>query len=154
MTKEAIKLSIESDVLEKAKKQIPNMSNFFEKCLLAYLGMDTKSLFYTNDAQEAIDTIRNAQTALYLMTERNKIEENIKQAAEDEIRIAWMKLYAEYRDQRVINKDKLKHASESLHVPEEELIDIVEVCLAYSRNDEVDVTNWSDVYAAYGYGDD
>ena len=154
MTKEAIKLSIESDVLEKAKKQIPNMSNFFEKCLLAYLGMDTKSLFYTNDAQEAIDTIRNAQTALYLMTERNKIEENIKQAAEDEIRIAWMKLYAEYRDTRTINQDKLKHASKVLNVPEEELIDIVEVCYAYSRDGDVDVTNWNEVYNEYGYGDD
>lgn len=154
MTKEAIKLSIESEVLEKAKKQIPNMSNFFENCLLAYLGMDNQSLFYTNDAQEAIDTIRNAQTALYLLTERNKIEENIKQAEQDEIDFAWRRLYAEYRDQRVINPDKLKHASEILGVDQEELQDIVEVCYAYSRNNEVDVTSWSAVYDAYGYGDD
>lgn len=111
MTKEAVKLSIESDVLEKAKKQIPNMSKFFENCLSAYLGMNNQSVFYTNDAQEAIDTIRNAQTALYILTERNKIEENIKQAEDDEIRLTWMKLYTEYRDTRTINQDKLKHAS-------------------------------------------
>ena len=154
MTKKNFTITIDEDLLEKSKKQIPNMSNFFENCLLAYLGMDTQSIFYTSDAQEAIDTIRKAQTALYLLTERNKIEENIKEAAEDEIRIAWMRLYTEYRDQRIINQDKLQHASEVLGVSGEELTDIVEVCYVYSRNDDIDVTSWSSVYAAYGYGDD
>ncbi len=153
MTKKRVELTIEEDVLEKAKQQIPNMSNFFENCLLAYLGMDNQSLFYTSDAQEAIDTIRNAQTALYLLTERNNIEENIKEAEQEEIRLAWMRLYAEYRDQRVINQDYLKHASEVLGVDQEELSDIVTVCFVYRHNGTVDVTSWSDVYEAYGYGD-
>ena len=154
MTKKNFTITLEEDLLAKAKRQIPNMSQFFENCLTAYLGMDNQSLFYTSDAQEAIDTIRNAQTALYLLTERNNIEENIKEAEQEEIRLAWMRLYAEYRDQRTINQDKLKHASEILNVPEEELTDIVEVCYVYNRNDSVDVTDWSAVYEAYGYGDD
>ena len=154
MTKKNFTITLEEDLLAKAKRQIPNMSQFFENCLTAYLGMDNQSLFYTSDAQEAIDTIRNAQTALYLLTERNNIEENIKEAEQEEIRLAWMRLYAEYRDQRTINKDYLKHASEILDVPGEELTDIVEVCYVYNRNDSVDVTDWSAVYEAYGYGDD
>ena len=153
MTKKRVELTIEEDVLEKAKQQIPNMSQFFENCLTAYLGMDNQSLFYTSDAQEAIDTIRNAQTALYLLTERNNIEENIKEAEQEEIRLAWMRLYAEYRDQRTINQDYLKHASEVLGVDQEELSDIVTVCFAYRHNGDVDVTSWSEVYEAYGYGD-
>ena len=154
MTKKNFTITLEEDLLAKAKRQIPNMSQFFENCLTAYLGMDNQSLFYTSDAQEAIDTIRNAQTALYLLTERNNIEENIKEAERDEINLAWRKLYTEYRDQRTINKDYLKHASEILDVPGEELTDIVEVCYVYNRNDSVDVTDWSAVYEAYGYGDD
>lgn len=154
MTKKRVELSIEEDILEQAKKQIPNMSNFFQNCLEAYLGINTNTLFYVPDAQEAIDTIRDAQTALFILTERNKIEENIKKAEEDEIRIAWMRLYTEYRDQRVINPDYLKHASELLNVPGEELTDIVEVCYAFSRDDNVDVTDWFEVYEKYGYGDD
>ena len=153
MTKKNFTITLEEDLLAKAKRQIPNMSNFFENCLLAYLGMDNKSLFYTSDAQEAIDTIRNAQTALYLLTERNNIEENIKEAEQEEIRLAWMRLYAEYRDQRTINQDYLKHASEVLGVDQEELSDIVTVCFAYRHNGTVDVTSWQDVYGAYGYGD-
>lgn len=154
MTKEAIKLSIDADILEQAKKQIPNMSNFFQNCLEAYLGINTNTLFYVPDAQEAIDTIRNAQTALFLLTERNKIEENIKKAEADEINLAWRRLYTTYRDQRVINQDYLKHACEILSVDSEELIDIVEVCYAYRHNGDVDVTSWSEVYNEYGYGDE
>ena len=153
MTKEKATISIDSDVLEKARKQIPNLSGFLENCLKNYLGIGN-SLVPVFKMNELTETISKCQLELYLMNEQNKIEENIKKAAADEIRIAWMKLYAEYRDQRIINQDKLKHASETLNVPEEELIDIVEVCYAYSRDGEVDVTNWSEVYAAYGYGDD
>ena len=152
MTKKRIELSIEEDILEKAKKQIPNMSKFFENCLQAYLGIN--NLFHTTNAQEAIDTIKNAQTALYLLTERNKIEENIKKAEHDEINLSWRRLYTEYRDTKTINQDKLTHASKTLKVDTEELIDIVEVCYAYNRRDNIDTTEWSEVYEAYGYGDD
>ena len=152
MTKEAIKLSIDSEVLEQAKRQIPNMSQFFEECLKQYLGIGG-NLIHTSDMQRLIDEIGKAQLQLYLMNERSHIEEAKQKAAEDEIRIAWMKLYAEYRDTRTINQDKLKHASKVLNVPEEELIDIVEVCYAYSRDGDVDVTNWNEVYEEYGYGD-
>lgn len=154
MTKEAIKLSIDVDILEQAKKQIPNMSQFFQQCLEAYLGTNTQTLFYVPDAQKAIDTIRDAQTALFLLTERNKIDENIKKAEKQEINLAWRRLYTTYRDQKIINQDYLIHASEILKVDPQELTDIVEVCYAFSRNDEVDVTEWTEVYAAYGYGDD
>ena len=152
MTKKQLILTIDEDVVDKAKKQIPNISRFAEECLKQYLGIGN-NLIPTFKMNELTQTISKCQLELYLMNERNKIEENIKKASEDEIRIAWMKLYAEYRDQRVINKDKLKHASEVLKVSEEELTDIVEVCYAYRHND-VDVTDWSTVYKEYGYGDD
>lgn len=150
MTKKRIELTIEEELLETAKKQIPNMSQFFENCLKAYLGQDINSLFYTSNAQEALDTIKNAQTALYLLTERNDIEENMQKAAKQEINLAWRRLYTEYRDTRTINQDKLQNASNILNVNPEELTDIVEVCFVFSRDDQVDVTEWSEVYEKYG----
>lgn len=153
MTKEKATISIDSEVLEKARKQIPNLSGFIENCLKQYLGVGN-NLLPTSKMHELVETISKSQLELHLMTERGNIEEAKKQAAEDEIRIAWMRLYAEYRDQRVINQDKLKHASEVLGVPGEELTDIVEVCFVYCRNDDVDVTDWQAVYEHYGYGDD
>ena len=87
------------------------------------------------------------------MNERGNIEEAKEKAAKQEINLAWRKLYTTYRDTRTINQDKLQHASEILNVPEEELVDIVEVCYVFSRNDEIDVTEWEEVYQKYGNGD-
>lgn len=153
MTKEPIKLSIDSDLLEKAKKQIPNISKFVEECLKQYLGIGN-NLISTSKMNELTETISKCQLELYLMNEMSHIEEAKQKAEQDEIRIAWMKLYTEYRDTRTINQDKLQHASKTLNVGSEELVDIVEVCYAYSRDDGIDVTDWNSVYKNYGYGDD
>ena len=150
MTKESIKLSIDSEILEKAKKQIPNISGFVEECLKQYLGIGG-NLTPTSKMHELIETISKAQLELYLMNEREHIEEAKQKAAKDEINLSWRKLYTEYRDTRTINQDKLETASKILKIDKEELIDIVEVCYAYSRDDKVDVTEWLEVYQAYGY---
>lgn len=152
MTKEKATISIDSEVLDKARKQIPNISGFIEICLKQYLGMEN-NLLPTSKMNELVENISKSQLELHLITERGNLEEAKKQAERDEIDLAWRRLYAEYRDQRTINDDKLKHASTVLGVPDEELQDIVEVCYAYRHNGDVDVTSWSDVYDAYGYGD-
>ena len=152
MTKEPIKLSIDDEVLEKARKQIPNLSGFVEECLKQYLGIGF-NLIPTSKMNELVETISKSQLELYLMNERGNIEEAKEKAAKQEINLAWRKLYTTYRDTRTINQDKLQYASEILNVPEEELVDIVEVCYVFSRNDEIDVTEWNEVYQKYGNGE-
>lgn len=152
MTKEPIKLSIDDEVLEKARKQIPNLSGFVEECLKQYLGIGF-NLIPTSKMNELVETISKSQLELYLMNERGNIEEAKEKAAKQEINLAWRKLYTTYRDTRTINQDKLQHASEILNVPEDELVDIVEVCYVFSRNDEIDVTEWNEVYEKYGNGE-
>ena len=152
MTKEPIKLSIDDEVLEKARKQIPNLSGFVEECLKQYLGIGF-NLIPTSKMNELVETISKSQLELYLMNERGNIEEAKEKAAKQEINLAWRKLYTTYRDTRTINQDKLQHASEILNVPEDELVDIVEVCYVFSRNDEIDVTEWNEVYQKYGNGE-
>lgn len=152
MTKEKATISLDSEVLEKARKQIPNLSGFIEECLKQYLGIGF-NLIPTSKMNELVETISKSQLELYLMNERGNIEEAKEKAAKQEINLAWRKLYTTYRDTRTINQDKLQHASEILNVPEEELVDIVEVCYVFSRNDEIDVTEWNEVYQKYGDGD-
>ena len=152
MTKEKATISLDSEVLEKARKQIPNLSGFIEECLKQYLGIGF-NLIPTSKMNELVETISKSQLELYLMNERGNIEEAKEKAAKQEINLAWRKLYTTYRDTRTINQDKLQHASEILNVPEEELVDIVEVCYVFSRNDEIDVTEWNEVYEKYGSGE-
>ena len=152
MTKKRIELTIDDEVLEKARKQIPNLSGFVEECLKQYLGIGF-NLIPTSKMNELVETISKSQLELYLMNERGNIEEAKEKAAKQEINLAWRKLYTTYRDTRTINQDKLQYASEILNVPEEELVDIVEVCYVFSRNDEIDVTEWNEVYQKYGNGE-
>ena len=152
MTKKRIELTIHDEVLEKARKQIPNLSGFVEECLKQYLGIGF-NLIPTSKMNELVETISKSQLELYLMNERGNIEEAKEKAAKQEINLAWRKLYTTYRDTRTINQDKLQYASEILNVPEDELVDIVEVCYVFSRNDEIDVTEWEEVYQKYGNGE-
>jgi len=149
MTKEKATISLDSEVLEKARKQIPNLSGFIEECLKQYLGIGN-NLIPTSKMHELVETISKSQFELYLMNKRGNIEEAKQKAAKQEINLAWRKLYTTYRDTKTIDETLLENAVKTLGVPSEELRDIVEVCYVFSRGDEVDVTEWSDVYRQYG----
>lgn len=147
--KKQLILTIDEDVVEKAKKQIPNISAFVEDCIKNYLGIGN-GLINTSNIHELNETISKCQLELYLMNERGNIKEAKEKAAKQEINLAWRRLYATYRDTRTIDETLLNNASEILKVDKVELSDIVEVCYAFSRNSDIDVTEWAEVYAEYG----
>ena len=147
--KKQLILTIDEEVVEKAKKQIPNISAFVEDCIKNYLGIGN-GLINTSNIHELNETISKCQLELYLMNEKGNIKEAKEKAAKQEINLAWRKLYATYRDTRTIDETLLNNASEILKVDKVELSDIVEVCYAFSRNSDIDVTEWVEVYAEYG----
>jgi hypothetical protein len=149
--KKQLILTIDEEVVEKAKKQIPNISAFVEDCIKNYLGIGN-GLINTSNIHELNETISKCQLELYLMNEKGNIKEAKEKAAKQEINLAWRKLYATYRDTRTIDETLLNNASEILKVDKVELSDIVEVCYAFSRNSDIDVTEWLEVYAEYGDG--
>ena len=147
--KKQLILTIDEEVVEKAKKQIPNISAFVEDCIKNYLGIGN-GLINTSNIHELNETISKCQLELYLMNEKGNIKEAKEKAAKQEINLAWRRLYATYRDTRTIDETLLNNASEILKVDKVELSDIVEVCYAFSRNSDIDVTEWLEVYAEYG----
>ena len=147
--KKQLILTIDEEIVGKAKKQIPNISAFVEDCLKNYLGIGN-GLINTSNIHELNETISKCQLELYLMNEKGNIKEAKEKAAKQEINLAWRKLYATYRDTRTIDETLLNNASEILKVDKVELSDIVEVCYAFSRNSDIDVTEWDEVYAEYG----
>lgn len=150
--KSKVTFSIDSDVLENAKKTIPNLSGFIEECLRNYLGM-RKHLIPTSKMHELVTNISKNQLELHLINEKNKLAEKNDEAKKEEINYAWRQLFTEYRDTKTINQEKLQHASEVLEVPADELVDIIEVLFAFQNEHNVDVTDWFSVYAAYGSDD-
>jgi hypothetical protein len=152
MTKEKATISLDSEVLDKARKQIPNLSGFLEECLKQYLGIGN-NLTPTSKMYELVENISKSQLELYLMNERSNIEEAQQKAAKDEINLAWRKLYATYRDTRTIEPRLLENAVKVLGVSSEELVDIVEVLFAFRNTVDIDVTEWTEVYNEFGEGD-
>jgi hypothetical protein len=152
MTKEKATISLDSEVLDKARKQIPNLSGFLEECLKQYLGIGN-NLTPTSKMYELVENISKSQLELYLMNERSNIEEAQQKAAKDEINLAWRKLYATYRDTRTIEPRLLENAVKVLGVSSEELVDIVEVLFAFRNTVDIDVTEWVEVYNEYGEGE-
>ena len=152
MTKEKATISLDSEVLDKARKQIPNLSGFIEECLKQYLGLGN-NLTPTSKMYELVENISKSQLELYLINERSNIEEAQEKAAKDEINLAWRKLYATYRDTRTIEPRLLENAVKVLNVSSEELVDIVEVLFAFRNSTDIDVTDWFEVYNEYGEGD-
>jgi hypothetical protein len=149
MTKERTTITIDSELLEKSKKYIPNLSGFIEECLKNYLGVGNQ-LVNTSDMHELVTNISKCQLELYLMNEKGKLKEAQEIVAKQEINIAWRSIYTEYRDTKTISQHKLDNAVELLGVPAQELKDIVEVCYVFNRRDNVDVTEWSEVFNQYG----
>ncbi len=152
ITKKTIGITIEEKLLEKAKNQIPNISKFVEECLKNYLG-EGRNLIGTNRQQELIRTISKCQLELYMLNKKENIEEEMKNAAAEEIQMAWRRVYASYRDTRKINQTLLENAEKVLGVSAEELRDIIEVAYVYHRDSDIDITDWYEVYEEYGYGD-
>ena len=152
ITKKHLTISIDEELLEKSKNQIPNIGAFVEYCLKNYLG-EIEGLVPTWKQQELIDTIKKCQLELYLMNEKNNIEENMKKAQLEEINVVWRKLYKEYRIRKNNDPKHLEDAAEKLEVSVQELVDILDVTYAYSYRDNIDITNWFEVYEKYGYGD-
>ena len=63
MTKERVNISIDKDLMEKARKQIPNLSAFIEECLKYYLGLEDGLMPIIND-QDILDEIGRLQAKL------------------------------------------------------------------------------------------
>lgn len=153
MTKEKATITIEKEVLQKARKQIPNISGFVENCLKQYLGIGN-NLTPTNKMHELVETISKSQLQLYLMNEKSNIEKEKEKHKQEEIQFTWRQIYSTYRDTHKIHTDKLQHASKILNIPPDELRDIIEVVFVYRDTSNVDVTDWFSVYQEYGYGDE
>ena len=69
MTKKQLILTIEEDIVEKAKKHIPNISAFVEECMKQYMGIGN-NLTPTSKMHELVDTISKCHLELYLMNQR------------------------------------------------------------------------------------
>ena len=146
MTKKSLKISIEEEILEKAKKQIPNLSGFVEECLKHYFGY-ADGIFPVGNVNEINDKIGKLQVEMFLINQSYDIEESRKEAEELEKDKAWRFLWNDYRQRLIPNEKLLKKAIEVLGKNGEELEDILD--WVYITDIEVDTNSWQEVLKLY-----
>ncbi|WP_296885370.1 type II toxin-antitoxin system CcdA family antitoxin [uncultured Methanobrevibacter sp.] len=146
MSKKSLKISIEEEVLEKAKKHIPNLSGFVEECLKHYFGY-ADGIFPIGNVNEITDKIGRLQVELFLINQNYDAEESRKNAENEERDKAWRFLWNDFKPSLIPDETLLEKAIEVLGINGEELEDILD--WIYITDIKVDTNSWQEVLKAY-----
>jgi hypothetical protein len=146
MSKKRQDFTIAEEVLEKAKKHIPNLSNFVEECLRHYLGYADGTMPIVSDL-DILDKIGKLQVDLFILNENYDAKESRKQAEEFEKDKAWRFLWNDYRAKLIADPLLLADAVKELNVNEDTLEDILDE--VYENMDKLDTESWEKVYEWY-----
>ena len=146
MSKKSLKISIEEEVLEKAKKHIPNLSGFVEECLKHYFGY-ADGIFPIGNVNEITDKIGRLQVELFLINQNYDAEESRKNAENEERDKAWRFLWNDFKPSLIPDETLLEKAIETLGINGEELEDILD--WVYITDINVNTNSWQEVLKAY-----
>ena len=146
MSKKSLKISIEEEVLEKAKKHIPNLSGFVEECLKHYFGY-ADGIFPIGNINEITDKIGRLQVELFLINQNYDAEEIRKNAENEERDKAWRFLWNDFKSSLIPDETLLEKAIEVLGINGEELEDILD--WVYITDINVNTNSWQEVLKAY-----
>jgi hypothetical protein len=145
--KDKITISIDSEVLKKAKKQMPNISEFLNECLKQYLGMADGS-FPTANARDVVDDIGKSQAKLFILNQNFDYENAQKRMEDEKINRALRKLWQEFRKNIYADEDTLSEAMEVLPVDKDTLEDMLD--FAYANQELLGLNfTWSKLCEMY-----
>lgn len=151
MSKKSLKISIEEEVLEKAKKHIPNLSGFVEECLKHYFGY-ADGIFPIGNVNEITDKIGRLQVELFLINQNYNAEESRKNAENEERDKVWRFLWNDFKPSLIPDETLLEKAIEVLGINGEELEDILD--WVYITDINVNTNSWQEVLKAYNENKD
>ena len=146
MTKKQLILTVDEEVIEKAKKHIPNISGFVEECLKHHLGLADGTYPIVKDL-DILDQISKLQVQLFILNENFDVEESRKQAEDFEKGKAWRFLWNDYRIKLIPDEVLMAAAVKELGVDEETLEDLLDEL--YEAKDSIDTDNWDTVIEWY-----
>lgn len=145
--KSKITVSIDSEVLEKAKKQMPNISEFFNECLKQYLGLADGS-YPTADANDIVNDIAKSQAKLFILNQNYDYEKAQKEVEDEKINRALRKIWNEYHKNMSIDQQSMSEALEVLPVDAETLEDMLDFADANQEELGLNFT-WRELYELY-----
>ena len=147
MTKKKITVSIDEEILEKAKKQMPNISEFMNECLKQYLGL-ADGIYPTANASDIIKNISKSQAELFILNESFKVHERMKLIEDEKINRPFRALWNDYKRRLTLNQELMQDVLNVVNVDAETLEDILD--FAYVNQAELSLNfSWEEVYEKY-----
>ena len=136
MPKKVTSIRIDGDLLDKARKEIPNLSYFIEECLRAYFGIKTET-FNITDVQRELDKIKQSSLNIHILSQR-EITSNVEmeKVAENKNK-AWLKLWGTFRSNRIYSESTLMKSSEILNVEPRDLVSMMNYLVDYTSKSEL-----------------
>ena len=147
MVKTRTTLTIEKDIYEKAKKHIPNISEFVEECIKQYLGL-ADGVYPTAEAKEIVNEISLLQAKLYILNQNADLEQGMREIEEEKINRPWRFLFHDYRRRCNINQQFFEDALKVLPVDAETLEDVLDFAECNQDNLSLNCT-WAEVWSKY-----
>ena len=151
MTKQRINISIDSELLKKAKRDIPNLSGFVEECLKHYFGY-AEGTIPVGDINEITDKIGKLNVELFLINQNYNAKENMKRVEDEKKNKAWRFLWNDFRPRLIPDETLMEKAIEELGMNEEELEDILD--WVHITDVKVDTNTWQDILEKYNENED
>lgn len=147
MTKKKITVSIDEEILERAKKQMPNISEFLNECLKQYLGL-ADGIYPTANASDIINNISKSQAELFILNESFKVHERMKIIEDEKINRRFRALWNDYKRRLNVNQELMEDVLKVVSVDYETLEDILD--FAYVNQEHLSLNfSWEEVYEKY-----
>ena len=111
MVKKNVKLTIDEDLLERAKQDIPNLSQWVEECLKAYFGYGDYPVKCLIEMEDNLRTVKRCLLEIHMQTNAKKIERELKEMQSEQINLPWRRFWYPYQEQY----DDQKFNDKALH---------------------------------------
>ena len=121
-------LHLDEKVLNKAKREIGNISVFVENCLKAYLGLDNPD-FNISLIDDELDKMKRANLNIHLLSGQEQSNEIKSRHSKQEIDEAWLKVWGEYRVNEICNYKNVDKLSQLVDYNSDEIMDMMESLL-------------------------
>lgn len=150
MTKERVNISIEKELMEKVRQNIPNLSSFVEEALNHYFGYANGTI-PIGDIQELTSQIGKLQLQIELINKSFDLEEERKKAEEFEKDKAWRFLWMKYEKTLMPEETLINNAMEATGLNRDTLEDMLDSLYSAINFEDliIDTEYWSNIEKWY-----
>lgn len=134
--KQPLKISIEEDILEQVKDNIPNISGFVEGCFIAYLSFAIKNEEDRGEElRKAWETFHKAKLDIHLLMKVDYEGQDMQNAINKQKTDAWLQVWSDYRRVGSTQNFKLEKSSKILEIDIDTLKQLLEDTLFKAKAD-------------------